>query len=134
IRIELEPKTLPNRCQQQHDLHHREIIPDTLTWTTAEREVSILRQLFSVLPPLRFERLRVIEETRIAMRHPLKRKDLHTFRHAITADLSLLNRLATNRVSRRIESHRLLCDHLRVLQLRQITNRRRAAAKHLIEL
>src|SRR5205085_3861866 len=134
IRIEREPKALPNRRQQQNDLHHREVVSNALAWTTAEREVSILRQLFSALPTLRFKRVRLIEKTRIPMRHPLKRKNLHSFRHAITADLSLLDRFTTNRVSRRIESHRFLRDHLRVLQLRQIRYRRRPASKHFIEL
>ena len=43
LRIERKPEPLPNRRQQQHDLHHRKIVSDTLPRSTAEREVSILR-------------------------------------------------------------------------------------------
>jgi len=73
LQIQSKPKPLPDRRQQQNDLHHREVVPDTLPWSSAEREVSILWYLLPIFPTLRFEFIRLIEVTRIAMRYPLKR-------------------------------------------------------------
>ena len=120
FRIQNESKPLPDRRQQQNDLHHREVIPDALPRAGAKREVRILRYLLTVFPTLRLERIRLLEVTRIAVRHPLKRKELRAFWHAITANLRFLDCLAPDRIRRRIETHRFLRNHLRVFQLRKI--------------
>src|SRR5919205_1157990 len=102
LRIELEPEALTNRRQQQHYFHHREVVSDTLTWSTAEREVSVFCDLVAVGPSLGSESASLIEVARIAMRHPLKREELRPLRHVIAADLRLFDRLAPNRICRRI--------------------------------
>src|SRR5919107_3757782 len=63
IGIELEPEPLSNRRQQQHDLHHRKIIPDTLSWSTTKREVSVLRHEITIDPSLRLKRIGLVEVT-----------------------------------------------------------------------
>src|SRR4029450_8832041 len=105
--MEREPEALPDRCKQQDDLHHRKVVPDTLPSPTAEREVSILWQLLRALrgPSLGLERVRLVEVTRIAMSDPLEREELSSFRHLESANLRLFDRLASNRVRRRIQSH-----------------------------
>src|SRR6185369_3131386 len=120
-------KPLPDRRQQENNLHHREVVADTLPWSTAKRKVRVPRQRLNRLtrPTLRHKLIRALEETGIAMRDPLKRKQLRPTRHTIPAHLGVLDRLAPNRVSRRIQPHRFLRDHLRELQFRQIRNLRR---------
>src|ERR1044072_8990177 len=101
LRIEREPEALTNRREQQHDLHHREIVSDTLPWTTAEREVSIFLYLTFRAPPFRPKRVRLVKVARVAMRVPLKRKELRSFRNVITANLRVFERLSADRVRRR---------------------------------
>src|SRR5215213_847828 len=96
LRIELESEPLPDRREQQHDLHHREIVSDTLPWPGAEREVSILRGRITVGPSFGLECTRLVEVAGIAVSYPLKRKKLRIFRHAIAANLRLFKRLPAN--------------------------------------
>src|SRR5437016_10471764 len=105
-------KLLPNGRQHQNDFHHRERSTNAGPRAAAERKVRVLRQAPDefISPSLGLEFQRLVVETRIALRGPLKHEYLRSFGYAIAADLAIVNRLATKTVRGRIEPQRFFRD------------------------
>src|SRR2546421_11367610 len=107
IGSEWQTKLLTNRRQHQNHFHHCERRADTDARAGPEGEVRIFGKSRFELgrPTFRLEFKWLIEEARVAMCRPLKHEDLSSGRHVIAANLTIINRLATQAVRRRIQPH-----------------------------
>src|SRR5260221_8631658 len=103
ISINFQTKLLSNRCQAQDDFHGRERRADANSRAATEREVGVLRQALNKIfsPPLRTKFIRLIIKPCVALGGPLKHKYLSSLRHAIAADLAIVNRFAAQAEGRR---------------------------------
>src|SRR6266508_1983641 len=128
-------KSLTYRREHQDYFHHRERCADAGSRAVAEREVGVLWQAFDefINPSLWFEFRRVVIKARVALRGPLKHEHLCSGWDAIAADLAIINCLATEAVSRRIEPHAFFRDLCGEFQARQIIHFGFASAEYFIQ-
>ena len=131
-RYQLESKPLGNGRQDQHGLEHRKRIADTQPRPAAKWEIRELRNPLRqpVRPALGTKFERIVEVSGIVMQYPLAHQERGALRHLMAADHAIVLRPAADCVHRRIESHRLGNDVLRVCEPRHIGGGRGAAAEH----
>src|SRR5215471_19546098 len=112
---QLKMKSTNDRGEYQQDLHHRERVSDANPRTAAKRKVRIFWQgAFERFgPSIGAKFIRRVEESRIAMRDPLKSEDLRARRKRKAAEIAGLNCLPADSMGRRIQSQCLLRDLLR---------------------
>src|SRR5258706_7935654 len=103
ISINFQTKSLSNSRQAQDDFHHRERRADANSRPATEREVGVLRQVLNKIfsPPLRTKFIGLIIKPCIALGGPLKHEYLRSLRHAIAADLAIVNCFAPQAEGRR---------------------------------
>src|SRR2546423_2353138 len=93
--------------EYERGLHQRERVADALSRAAAEGEVRELREARGCLfvPAFGAELRRLVVPARVALDDPLEGEDLHPGGDAVAADLAVAHGLATDGVSRRVESH-----------------------------
>ena len=75
----------------------------------------------------------IVEEARIAMRHPRREQDRRAQRNIVAADLARLDRHARENVRRRVEPERFVHHGLQVGQALQVGHFRRTPAEHAVQ-
>ena len=125
-----------DRRQDEHGLHHGEVVADADPRAVAEREVRATGEPLDqvVVPTLGPEDLGVFEPAAVAVHEPLRQEELRPLRDVIAADLAVGQGLACDPPGRRIQPHRLAHDPLGVLQAGHVGGRRRPVAEHRLQL
>src|SRR6516225_8701975 len=135
---ESKPISLSNCREQQRRFHHREASPDAHARTSAKRKISKTRNAAAAKgihpPTFRIKSFRIREEARIAMREPLKNKNVGACRDTVATNLDIADGAPANSPGGGIKAHRFLDHHLGVGQAGEIRKSRRVSAKNLIKL
>src|SRR5207302_9214380 len=94
------------------EFNHRGLGTDAGARAVAECNVRVVWQALYefIIPSFRSEFQRLVVETRIALRGPLKHEHLGSFGYAIAANLAIIKGLATKTVCGRIEPQRFFRD------------------------
>ena len=113
---QIQPVTAQNRGDQNHHFHLCERIADTDPRPGAERKVGVIRQAFfeAVRPAFWFERLRVREVRRIAVRDPLRQDHALMGGNHKLANRAIGYRRATDRPGGRVQTQDFFADQIRV--------------------
>src|SRR5277367_3751133 len=127
-----EPELLRDRRDRQRRFHQREGVADALPRPASKREVGKFWIPFEqvALPPLGTKFVGRVIPSRVAMHGPLCKRNTRAFGYRVPCNFVVLNGCPSGSPGGREEPHRLRDDVIRINELWQIVERRRAPGEH----